>query len=182
MTKTKKRTHRNSLFVCLLAAALILSFGLPAAANADEQASVAPAILESTPRHRQVARMVTRFVERAHYARARVDDELSAAILDDYLRSLDPGKHYFLASDIVYFSRYRAGLDDVLRSGELGAVFDVFRLYRLRAQQNLSFAIATLDEEPNFTVDEVYFFDREDLPWIRDPARNAGSLAAPGQK
>jgi len=168
MTRTKNNATRHSTIVVLFLVMLALPGVAPTGQNADG-ATEAPAILESTARHRQVARMVTRFVERAHYARARVDDELSRAILDDYMRSLDPGKHYFLASDVVYFSRYRDGLDDVLRSGELDAVFDIFRLYRLRAQQNLSFAISALDEEPNFAVDEVYFFDREDLPWIETP-------------
>jgi carboxyl-terminal processing protease len=169
MTRTKNNSTRKHAVVVLSAALLVLLGGAPAALSA-EGADEAPAILESTARHRQVARMVTRFVERAHYARARVDDELSAAILDDYMRSLDPGKHYFLASDVVYFARYRSGLDDVLRSGELDAVFDIFRLYRLRAQQNLGYAIAALDQEPNFAIDEVYYFDREDLPWIETSA------------
>ncbi len=169
MTKTRRSDNGFGPKHFLTSWVLALTLALPNYSGADD-ASVAPTILDSNARHRQVSRMVTRFVERAHYARARVDDDLSSEILDNYLDSLDPGKHYFLSSDIEYFSRYGSGLDDVLRSGELDPVFDVFRLYRLRAQQNLSHAIGLLDTEPDFTQDEIYYFDRDDLPWLDMPA------------
>jgi len=136
---------------------------------AAPQTEVVPAILESTQRHRQVSRMVTRFVERAHYSKIHVDDELSPIILDNYIKTLDANKHYFRDSDLTYFQRYRESLDDVLRSGNFNPVFDIFRLYRLRAQQNLDYAITLLDEPLDFTTDEVYVFDRKDLPWLSTP-------------
>jgi len=150
-----------------LLASLLLALASvgPAPTLADDLAEP-PKVLQATARHRQVARLVTRFVERYHYARPRVDDELSELVLDGYLKALDPGKQYFLESDIVYFSRYRHTLDDVLRSGQLDPIFDIFRLYRLRAQQNLGYALSLLDHEPDFTADEIYYFDRDDLPWI----------------
>lgn len=132
----------------------------------SQQADATPAVLESTQRHRQVARMVTRFVERAHYARINVDDELSSLVLDNYIESLDANKHYFRESDITYFERYRLLLDDVMRTGNFDAILDIFRLYRLRAQQNLEFAIDTLDSGVDFTTDETYVFNRKDEPWI----------------
>lgn len=129
----------------------------------------APSVLESTQRHRQISRMITRFVERAHYSRILIDDELSEAILDNYIESLDPNRHYYRESDITYFARYSNSMDDVLRSGNLDSVFDIFRLYRLRAQQNLDYALTLLDQEIDFTTDEEYIFDRTDMPWIETP-------------
>ena len=129
-----------------------------------------PAVLDTTPRERQVARMVTRFVERTHYARLPLDDSLSEATLKTYLETLDGNRHYFLQSDIAYFARYRNSLDDSLRSGDMDPVFDIFRLYRLRTQQNLTYALTVLEEEPDFSVNEDYVFDRKDLPWISTPA------------
>ena len=105
-----------------------------------------PAVLDTTPRERQVARMVTRFVERAHYARLPLDDSLSEATLKTYLETLDGNRHYFLQSDIAYFARYRNSLDDSLRSGDMDPVFDIFRLYRLRTQQNLTYALTVLEQ------------------------------------
>jgi carboxyl-terminal processing protease len=143
---------------------LALALLLPAAGWTLPEDITSPSVLESTLRHRQVARMVTRFVERAHYSRIRVDDDLSQAILNRYIEALDANKHYFRESDITYFSRYSDSMDDVLRSGSLDPVFDIFRLYRLRAQQNLGYAISLLDTELNFDSDEQYVFNREDMP------------------
>jgi carboxyl-terminal processing protease len=150
----------------------VASVGLgPAVPVLAKQAGPAtPAVLETTPRERQVARLVTRFVERAHYSRLTVDDALSDATLKTYLETLDSNRHYFLQTDIAYFNRYRTTLDDSLRRGDMEPVFDIFRLYRLRAQQNIGYALSLLDKEPDFTVDEDYVFAREKLPWIATPA------------
>ncbi|MBL8224443.1 MAG: carboxy terminal-processing peptidase [Chromatiales bacterium] len=156
---------------CIIVLALGLGpAGLSLAKGSKDAAPATPTVLETTPRERQVARLVTRFVEKAHYSHLTVDDALSEAALKTYLETLDGNRHYFLQSDIAYFDRYRTNLDDVLRTGEIEPVFDIFRLYRLRAQQSLNYAISTLDKEPDFTVDESYEFDREKRPWAQTPA------------
>ncbi len=159
-----KSVHLAALLVI---ATVVLGPAVPVLAK--QTGPVAPTVLETTPRERQVARLVTRFVERAHYSRVTVDDSLSEATLKTYLETLDPSRHNFLQSDIAYFNRYRTTLDDSLRRGDMEPVFDIFRIYRLRAQQNIAYAISLLDQQPDFTVDEDYVFAREKLPWIATP-------------
>jgi len=159
-----KSVHLAAL---LVVATVVLGPAVPVLAK--QTGPVAPTVLETTPRERQVARLVTRFVERAHYSRVTVDDSLSEATLKTYLETLDPSRHNFLQSDIAYFNRYRTTLDDSLRRGDMEPVFDIFRIYRLRAQQNIAYAISLLDQQPDFTVDEDYVFAREKLPWIATP-------------
>jgi len=156
----------NLRFLKTLSVGLVLAIAGSASATIDT--SSVPSILEVTPRHRQVANLVTRFVERQHYSRTRVNDALSEKILDNYIEALDSNKHYFLKPDIEYFAHYDHQLDDVLRTGNLDPVFDIFRLYRLRAQQHLGYSLKVLEHEPDFGIDEYYAFDREDLPWIAD--------------
>ena len=161
---------RKTSSLAALLAVLTIGIGPAVPALAKQAGPVAPATLETTSRERQVARMVTRFVERAHYSRLSVDDSLSDATLKTYLETLDSNRHYFMQSDIAYFARYRTTLDDSLRSGDMEPVFDIFRLYRLRAQQNIDYAMSLLDKEPDFTVKEDYVFNREKLPWAATPA------------
>ncbi len=176
-TQKTRAMLRPRRFVPVLILAMTLAIlALPGAVTGSVDAEVAsaetqaldtvPAVLESTQRHRQVARMVTRFVERAHYARISVDDNLSGLVLDNYIESLDPNRHYFRAADITYFERYRYTLDDVMRAGDFDPILDIFRLYRLRAQQNLDYALTALETEPDFTADEEYTFNRKDEPWL----------------
>jgi len=169
MNIARTRFWKSANLVGLLAV-LTLGLGPSVPLFAKQVAPVVPTVLETTSRERQVARMVTRFVERAHYSRLTVDDSLSDATLKTYLETLDGNRHYFLQSDIAYFNRYRTTLDDSLRTGDMEPVFDIFRLYRLRAQQNIGYAMSLLDEEPDFTITEDYVFNREKLPWAATPS------------
>ncbi|WKZ11379.1 MAG: carboxy terminal-processing peptidase [Gammaproteobacteria bacterium] len=156
------------LFQLLVILAVPAASG-PARATAEPERSAIPEPLESTARQQQVARMTTRFVERFHYSRQDIDDQMSEQILKNFIEALDGNRQYFLEPDIVYFSRYRHALDEVLDAGNVEPVFDIFRLYRLRAQQNLTYALSQLTEEPDFKVDEDFVFDREKAPWLATP-------------
>jgi carboxyl-terminal processing protease len=165
------RIQKTALLTAIVVALLLGNQNAVSWATAVQPIAVdAPAALESSTRHTQASRMVTRFAERAHYSRTAIDDELSRNLLDNFIKSLDSNKHYFLASDIEYFQRYRDTMDDTLRNNDMDPVFDIFRIYRLRAQQNLNYIIQSLNEEPDFSVDETYLFDREDLPWATSEA------------
>ncbi len=156
------------LFQLLVILAVPAASG-PARATVEPERSAIPEPLESTARQQQVARMTTRFVERFHYSRQDIDDQMSEQILKNFIEALDGNRQYFLEPDIVYFSRYRHALDEVLDAGNVEPVFDIFRLYRLRAQQNLTYALSQLAEEPDFKVDEDFVFDREKAPWLATP-------------
>jgi carboxyl-terminal processing protease len=111
---------------------------------------------------------VTKLSERAHYAKTRVDNDLSVVLLDNYIESLDANRSMFLQSDIENFQKYRYSLDNALRSGDMQAVFDMFKVYRQRAHDNYGYAISLLGEDPDFSVDERFEFDRSELPWPAD--------------
>jgi carboxyl-terminal processing protease len=129
-----------------------------------------PEALASSQRHYQVARLVTKLSERAHYTKTRIDNDLSVILLDNYIEGLDANRSFFLQSDVDSFQRYRYQLDNTLRSGDLEPVFDIFNVYRQRIEQNYTFALSQLEKEPDFTVDESFVFDRTELPWLTSEA------------
>jgi carboxyl-terminal processing protease len=49
-------------------------------------------------------------------------------------------------------------------------IFEIFKRYRARVIDNYGFALASLKEEPDFSVDEVYEFDRSEAEWPQDKA------------
>ena len=95
-----------------------------------------------------------------------MDDELSSKVLDRYIEALDNNRMYLQASDIAAFEKYRYKLDDMVRSEPLDPVFEMFKVYRTRVRQRLEFAFSMLETEPDFSIDEEYVFDREQLPWL----------------
>jgi len=149
-----------AILLALLGSAVVHAIPAPA--------DVAP--LEPSDRHGKVSRLVTTLFERSHYNRAPIDDAVSARIFDAYLESIDGGRQYFLASDIEEFEPLRNRLDDAVKRGQLQPVFDIYERYVERARDRMEFAIAQLDTEPDFTVDEEFVFDRAELPWPADQA------------
>lgn len=153
----------------LALAVLLVAATQPYAQEVAATPSVDEALV-SSERHYQVARLVTKLSERAHYARVRIDNDFSETLLDNYLEALDVNRSFFLQSDIDELRRYRYTLDNSLRSGDIQPVFEIFRRYREHARKNLSGALAQLNEEPDFSLDESYVFDRSDSPWPADEA------------
>lgn len=121
-------------------------------------------------RHEKIGQLVTEFVQKSHYGTTTVDDDLSSLVLDRYIKALDSNRMYFLESDVAAFEQYRYQLDDMVRSEPLDPIFEMFDLYRTRVRERLNFALLQLESEPDFSVDEEYSFDREELPWATTTA------------
>ena len=81
----------------------------------------------------QTTKLITSLIERYHYRKPQLNDELSSAIFDQYLQNLDPNRSYFLASDIQQFENLRFRFDDLLKSVRLEPAYAIFSRYRLRA-------------------------------------------------
>ncbi len=136
---------------------------------ADSQ-EVTLASLEPTIEHRQATAGIMQLMQRYHYSRVQVDDELSEQIFDRYLDSIDPQKSFLLASDIEEFSQLRNEFDDALLNAQLSPVFDLFKRFRSRVGERAAFARGLLKNDFDFTIDESYTFDREDAPWPESSA------------
>ena len=126
--------------------------------------------LEPDARHEKIGQLVTEFIQKSHYEQASVDDDLSSLVLDRYVKALDNNRMYFLETDVAAFEQYRYQLDDMVRSEPLDPVFEMFDVYRTRVRERLNFALLQLESEPDFSVDEEYLFDREELPWAASTA------------
>ena len=154
----------------MVVAALVAAGIFVLAGSGPDRAALAPAVASSgdlvaSERHRRVMRLVSEVVERQHYRQAALDDEMSAQIYERYLESLDGSRSYLLASDIAEFERLRYLLDDAIEKADAAPAFEIFTRYQQRNREVLWHAIALLDVEPDFTLDESFRFDRTDEGW-----------------
>lgn len=113
------------------------------------------------------AKSVVELIENFHYKKIVINDEISSLILDDYLKSLDPGRSYFLQSDIAEFEKYRNTLDDDVRTGDLSVAFYIFNVYQKRFNDRVAFALKQIDNKFDFASNETYTYDREKMPWLK---------------
>ncbi|HEX5161432.1 MAG TPA: carboxy terminal-processing peptidase [Steroidobacteraceae bacterium] len=150
----------------LLAMLLLLTSSAQVPANTQLPAgSVVP-----TERHRSVARRVGSMLEGMHYSGSKLDDKLSAIVYTRYLEAIDGQHTSLLASDIAEFDQYKLRFDDMIRSGDVDPAFAIFARFQQRNRDRIKFAIAQLDKEPDWTLNESFEFDREKAPWATSQA------------
>jgi carboxyl-terminal processing protease len=158
------------LKICRIAIAVSLSlsamntFAVESLENVDTLPILAP---ES--QHATSSKRVTAQFTRAHYTQVKMDDALSEKIFDRYIKQLDYARNVFLATDIDAFQKYRLEFDRVIARGKLDAAYEIFNLNLQRRLERYEYALSLLEKESfDFTKDEVYNFDREELAWPKD--------------
>lgn len=116
-------------------------------------------------KHARATDIITHITTAYHYKQVELDDSMSEQIFKNYFNSLDPNRSFFTRTDIEQFKQYRSKLDDALRHKELGVAFEIFKLYRERVKERIDYAVSLLDQEFDFSEEERYRYDRQDMPW-----------------
>lgn len=107
-------------------------------------------------------------LSKRHYRELSVDNSLSVEFLDNYIKSLDPARLYFLQSHIDGFYKDRLKHDDYIRKGDLAPGFDIYLVYRELVSDRLSWVLSLLQDPKHkfdFTENESVEVDRENAPW-----------------
>jgi carboxyl-terminal processing protease len=134
---------------------LALALNLPAAELAPQ------------PWHTRAAVASEVLLSHYHYQPLALDDTLSAAIFDRYLKLLDPEKFIFTQADIDTLSVHRNQLDDAILSQDLRAPFAIFTLYQQRASEHFAYGRSLLKAGFRFDSNERFTYLREKADWAR---------------
>lgn len=119
---------------------------------------------------RMVIQLVTQFLQQAHIARPQIDDDLSKKLFRRYLKDLDPGKLYFLKSDVEEFRKQETVLDDQLQKGDISFAYQVYGRFLTRLGQRLPLVETNLKAEHDFTAKEYMENDPDTLEWCSTEA------------
>jgi len=148
--------------------ALALTAPLALAAQADAPALPAAATADQMTTSKLVYGLLSD--SRYAYRPRALDEATSKDVFKRYLETLDGGKQFFTQEDIARFAPFEAGIAAALRGGELEPAFEVFAVYRQRVGERIGHARELLKQEPDFTTDERFEYDREDVPWAASNA------------
>lgn len=165
MTPSSRRPTALLAFTVVLTALLTVGSSSRLTANTS---LLPPGALAPTARERMIARQVGSLLEEAHYSKLKIDDNLSPRVMDKFIEGLDGQRSYFLASDIAEFETHRLRFDDMIRTGDIEPSYLIFARYQQRNRERVEHALALLDREPDFTLNERFEFDRESAPWAKD--------------
>jgi carboxyl-terminal processing protease len=169
MTMTPQGRRPAALIAYVALTIGLLTLGSSSRLTADTSA-LPPGAMTPSARDRMIARQVGALLEDNHYSQQRIDDAMSPRVMDKFLDGLDGQRSYFLASDITEFQAYRLRFDDMIRTGDLEPAYAMFARYQQRNRERIRHALSLLDQEPDFTRDETFEFDREKSPWPATPA------------
>jgi carboxyl-terminal processing protease len=152
----------------LAVAAVLLGGSAPTRSAAAPEVAYGSLDLRPSERHRRVAKLVADVIEKQHYRQTAANEALSSQVFDRYLESLDGNRSYLLKSDVAEFERYRYQLAAAVKSGAVDPAFVIFQRLQDRNREAMKTALALLDREPNFKLDEDFTFDRSKEPWCAD--------------
>jgi len=171
-----------------LAVSLSVSFSISsysAFAFDDTSKELTLPVLAPESQHATASKRITARFTRGHYKKVKISDSLSQEVFERYIKQLDYSRNIFLATDIADLQKYSLEFDDVFARGKLTVAYDIYNLNMQRRVERYQFALNLLDSEVvitssdvdeksaspfDFTIDEVYDYDREDTPWAESTA------------
>ena len=106
---------------------------------------------------------------RRHYKKQELDDKFSSDYLKTYLKMLDPGKNYFLKSDINSFQKWSDQLDDYSQSGFISPGSEIFNIFKYRYLTRLNKNISLLEDQSstfNLDTNQTISYDIESKDWM----------------
>jgi len=111
--------------------------------------------------------LISTVLARYHYIKYELNDSLSSVILNRYLKSLDHTKIYFIESDIESFEKYRYGMDDDIKSGNIKPFYNIFNMYMQRMHDRITYIDTILSSEFDYTINEELLINRKDADWSK---------------
>lgn len=150
---------KTVLLVVMFAAWVGFAFGVPADT------------LKAKPVFGKEARVISYILDNNHYRKIKLNDSLSAAILDKYIKELDNSKTYFLASDIKSFEKYKYAIDDLTRNENVNPAFEIYQVFDKRYKERMDYVLNTLVQQNfDYSIDEYYETDRDKENWATSKA------------
>ncbi|MEI6256289.1 MAG: carboxy terminal-processing peptidase [Planctomycetota bacterium] len=137
----------------------------PASATAATAAGGKPG-----PNDRQITLAVRSYLEREHFLRHPIDDEIAKRWFNIFLEGLDPWKLHFLQSDVDGFMQKRESLDDLVKRGDVSFAYEVFNRFLERVDARLPMIEKMVNGPQDYTKSESIVIDREAATWAKSEA------------
>ena len=172
-------THAGWQLSAVFAACLLVAFVVPSRGEQPPTAvgqsaagtAAAPAAASKPgPNDRQITLAVRSYLEREHFLRHPIDDDIAKRWFTIFLEGLDPWKLHFLQSDIDGFMQKRDSLDDLVKRGDVSFAYEVFNRFLERVDARLPLIEKMVNGPQDFTKQESIVIDREAATWAKSEA------------
>ena len=107
-------------------------------------------------------------VEKGHYSKLDINDDISEKIYNTYLEQLDAQKRFFLQSDIRQFEKYKFKLDDQLKDQDLTFFNLVYETSRKRINEVKNYYEEIMNNSFDFSSNEDIDLDFKNKSYARN--------------
>ncbi|MBL6684924.1 MAG: carboxy terminal-processing peptidase [Flavobacteriaceae bacterium] len=107
-------------------------------------------------------------VEKGHYNKIQIDDDLSEKIYLSFIDKLDKQKRFFLKSDLKNFEKYKYRLDDQIKNYDLTFFNLVYETLKLRSNEVQSYYKEILAKPFDFKYKEELNLDFENKDFSKN--------------
>ena len=116
---------------------------------------------------RLLMEVVKYVVEKGHYKKISIDDNLSENLYHSFIKQLDNQKRFFLKSDIREFEKYKYLLDDQIKEYDLSFFNLVYQRSKIRIEEAKSYYEELVNNKFNFSLNENIDLDFEKKEYAR---------------
>ena len=116
---------------------------------------------------RLLMEVVKYVVEKGHYKKISIDDNLSQNLYHSFIKQLDNQKRFFLKSDIREFEKYKYLLDDQIKEYDLSFFNLVYQRSKIRIEEAKSYYEELVNNKFNFNLNENIDLDFEKKEYAR---------------
>lgn len=116
---------------------------------------------------RLLMEVVKYVVEKGHYKKISIDDNLSENLYHSFIKQLDNQKRFFLKSDIREFEKYKYLLDDQIKEYDLSFFNLVYQRSKIRIEEAKSYYKELFNNKFNFNLNENIDLDFEKKEYAR---------------
>ena len=112
---------------------------------------------------------VGQLLERGHYTQKKLDDNVSRALLKNFLEGLDYNHLYYTQKDIDDFTtKYATVLDDDIILGKTEPEFEMYDLYKKRVEDRVAKIKELLKQNYDFKSTKEIEVNRQKAAWPKD--------------
>lgn len=123
-----------------------------------------------TSRYERILVLVGEMLEEGHFSPKKIDDQFSKDVFNRYIKSLDPDKVYFLASDLELFKKFETKIDDEIHGAKLESFYVINEVYKKRVEEASLVYKEILQKPFDFNTDETYVDDYDKISFPKNEA------------
>ena len=134
---------------------LILAYGFDVSGNHDYN------------RARVLGYMLQQYLGSHHYSHKKIDNDLSKAVFNLYLKQIDPQKRFLLKGDVEKLNVFSDKIDDEINSGKIKLHDTASKILSARAVKAQGMVRGLLSKDFDFSTEEYLETDTEKIDFCK---------------